>query len=53
MSIVIIFIVKTYYPDKVAMEEIIKYTLPISVIYNLIYITFIASLIWIKKGGVK
>jgi len=53
LAIVVIYIAKTYYPDKVEMEEIIKYTLPISVIYNLIYITLIASLIWVKKGGVK
>ena len=49
MSVVVIMIAKTYYGDRVDMEEIIKYTLPISVIYNLIYLTLIASLIWIKK----
>ena len=53
IAIVVIIIAKTYYGDIVAMEEITKYTSPISTIYNLIYITLIASLIWIKKGGVK
>ncbi|HEY8892122.1 MAG TPA: endospore germination permease [Clostridium sp.] len=53
MAVVVIITTKTYYGDKLAMEEIIKYTLPISVIYNLIYLTLMASLVWIKKGGVK
>ena len=53
IAAVVITITSIYYPDKLAMEEIIKYSLPISVIYNLIYITLITSLIWIKKGGVK
>ncbi|NNU76816.1 GerAB/ArcD/ProY family transporter [Clostridium estertheticum] len=53
IAVLVIIITNTYYPDKLAMEEIIKYTLPFSVIYNLIYITLIASLIWIKKGWVK
>ena len=46
-----IILAKTYYGDRLAMNEITKYTSPISTIYNLIYITLIASLIRIKKGG--
>ena len=53
MAVVVIIIAKTYYGDRVVMEEIIKYAFPISTIYNLIYLTLISSLIWIKKGGVK
>ncbi|MBU3158729.1 spore germination protein [Clostridium frigoris] len=53
LAVVVITIARIYYPDKVAMEEIIKYSCPISIIYNLLYITLITSLIWIKKGGVK
>lgn len=53
IAVVVIIITKTYYPDKLAMEEIIKYSLPISIIFNLIYITLIAGLIRIKKGVVK
>ena len=51
MAVVVIMIAKTYYGDELAMSEITKYTSPISIIYNLIYITLMASLIWIKKGG--
>ena len=53
MAVVVIILTNTYYGDKVAMDEITKYTSPISAIYNLMYITLIASLIWIKKGRVK
>ena len=53
MAVVVIMLAKTYYGDLLAMEEITKYTSPISTIYNLIYLTLITSLIWIKKGGVK
>ena len=53
IAVVVIIITKTYYGDMLAMDEITKYTSPISTIYNLIYITLITSLIWIKKGGVK
>ncbi|MBW9158263.1 GerAB/ArcD/ProY family transporter [Clostridium tagluense] len=49
----VIIIAKTYYGDKVSLDEITKYTSPISTIYNLIYITLITILIWIKKGGAK
>ncbi|MGH4123284.1 MAG: GerAB/ArcD/ProY family transporter [Clostridium sp.] len=49
----VIIIAKTYYGDKVALDQITKYTSNISTIYNLIYITLITILIWIKKGGVK
>ena len=51
MTLVVIIIVKTYYGDILAMNVITKYTSPISTIYNLIYITLISSLIWIKKEG--
>jgi spore germination protein len=51
MAVVVIMIAKTYYGDMLAMEQITKYTSPISTIYNLIYLTLITSLIWIKKGG--
>lgn len=47
----VIIIAKTYYGDKLALDEITKYTSPISTIYNLIYITLITILVWIKKGG--
>jgi len=50
MAIVFIIIAKTYYGDALAIAEITKYTSPISTLYNLIYITLIASLICIKKG---
>ena len=53
MATVVIIIAKTYYGDVLAIEQITKYTSPISTIYNLIYLTLIASLIWIKKGGAK
>mgnify|MGYP001567292035 CR=1 FL=1 len=53
IAVVVIILAKIYYGDKLAMDEITKYTAPISTIYNLIYISLIASLIWIKKGGVK
>ena len=53
MAVVVIMIAKTYYSDELAMSEITKYTSPISIIYNLIYITLMACLIWIKKGEVK
>ncbi|MGV8984203.1 GerAB/ArcD/ProY family transporter [Clostridium sp.] len=51
MAVVVIILANTYYGDKVALDQITKYTSPISTIYNLIYITLIASLIWIKKEG--
>jgi spore germination protein len=53
MAVVVIMITKTYYGDLLAMDQITKYTAPISTIYNLIYLTLITSLIWIKKGGIK
>jgi len=53
IAVVVIIIANTYYGDVVAMDQITKYTSPISTIYNLMYITLIASLIWIKKGRVK
>jgi spore germination protein len=53
LAVVVIMLAKTYYGDMLEMEQITKYTSPISTIYNLIYITLITSLIWIKKGGVK
>ncbi|MGH4120494.1 GerAB/ArcD/ProY family transporter [Clostridium sp.] len=53
IAIVVIIIANTYYGDMVAMDQITKYTSPISTIYNLMYITLIASLIWIKKGRIK
>jgi spore germination protein len=53
MAVVVIMLAKTYYGDLLAVDEITKYTSPISTIYNLIYLTLITSLIWIKKGGVK
>jgi spore germination protein (amino acid permease) len=53
MASVVIILAEIYYGDKLAMEEITKYTSPISTIYNLIYITLISSLIWVKKGRVK
>lgn len=53
LAIVVIILAKTYYGDVLAMEQITKYTSPISCIYNLIYLTLITSLIWIKKGGVR
>lgn len=46
----VIIIAETYYGDKVELDEITKYTSPISTIYNLIYITLISILVWIKKG---
>lgn len=51
MAAVVILITKTYYGDQVALEQITKYTSPISTIFNLIYITLVASLVWIKKEG--
>ena len=53
MAVVVIMIAKTYYGDELAMAEITKYTSPISIVFNLLYITLTASLIWIKKGGAK
>lgn len=51
MAIVVITIAKTYYVDVTAMEQISKYTSPISTIYNVMYLTLISSFIWIKKAG--
>ncbi|MBU3114135.1 GerAB/ArcD/ProY family transporter [Clostridium lacusfryxellense] len=51
MASVVILIAKNYYGDVVVMDEITKYTAPISVIYNLLYITLVSTLIWIKKEG--
>ncbi|MCB2352832.1 GerAB/ArcD/ProY family transporter [Clostridium estertheticum] len=53
IAIVVMVLAKTYYGDVLAMGEITKYTSTISVTYNLVYITLIASLIWLKRGGVK
>ena len=53
IAVVVIILVKTYYVDLVAVDQITKYTSPISTIYNLMYITLIASLIWVKKGRIK
>jgi spore germination protein len=53
IAIVVIVITEIYYGDMVEMGEIIKYTAPMSTIYNLIYITLITSLVWIKDGGRK
>ena len=53
LGVVVIMLAKNYYGDVLAREEITKYTSPISTIYNLIYLTLITSLIWIKKGVVK
>ncbi|MGH4140176.1 GerAB/ArcD/ProY family transporter [Clostridium sp.] len=53
MATVVIILAEIYYKDMLAIVEIMKYTSPISTIYNLMYITLIASLIWIKKGRVK
>ncbi|WP_291634154.1 endospore germination permease [Clostridium sp.] len=53
LASVVIILAEIYYGDKLAIDEISKYTSPISTIYNLIYITLIASLIWIKKGRAK
>lgn len=49
IAVVVIIIAKTYYGDRLAVNEITKYTGPISIIYNLIYLTLISGLIWIKK----
>jgi spore germination protein (amino acid permease) len=51
IAIIVIFLAKQYYVDEVSLIAITKYTSPISTIYNLIYITLIAILIRIKKGG--
>lgn len=48
-SVIIIFITMIYYGDMLDRDEIDKYTSMISTIYNLIYITFIAALVWIKE----
>lgn len=51
IAFVVIMIAKTYYVDELAVGQITKFTAPISIIYNLTYITLVASLIWIKKEG--
>ncbi|MBU3188052.1 spore germination protein [Clostridium bowmanii] len=51
IAVSVIITSMTFYGDKLALDEITKYTSPISTIYNLIYITLITILIWIKKGG--
>jgi len=53
LAALVIILAETYYVDKVTMDEITKYTSPISTIYNLMYITLITILVWIKKGGAK
>ena len=53
MAVVVIILTNTYYGDNVIINKSTKYTSSISAIYNLMYITLIASLIWIKKGRVK
>jgi len=49
ISVFTLILVKNYYGDMLAMEQITKYTAPISIIYNLLYITLITILVWIKK----
>jgi spore germination protein len=51
MAVLVIMLAKTYYGELLVMHEITKYTSPISTIYNLIYLTLMAGLIWIKKAG--
>ncbi|MBV7276730.1 endospore germination permease [Clostridiaceae bacterium UIB06] len=51
MSVIIIGITIIYYRDMLDRSRIGQYTSSISTIYNLIYITFIAILVRIKKGG--
>jgi spore germination protein len=53
MAAVVIILTKNYYVDFLSKDEITKYTSPISIIYNLIYLTLITIVIWIKKGRVK
>ena len=53
LAVVVIILANTYYEDLLSGQEISKYTAPISTIYNLMYLTLITSLIWIKKGGTK
>lgn len=49
MSVIIIIITIIYYGDMLAKNKIDQYISIISTIYNLIYITFIAILVWLKK----
>lgn len=51
MSVIIIAIIMIFYEDMLNRNKIDKYTSMISTIYNLIYITFIAILVRLKKEG--
>jgi spore germination protein (amino acid permease) len=53
ISVIIISITMIFYRDMLSRDKIDQYTTMFSTIYNLIYITFIATLVWIKKGGSK
>ncbi|NMM62627.1 endospore germination permease [Clostridium sp. P21] len=49
ISVIIISITMVYYRDMLSRDKIDQYTTMVSTVYNLIYITFIAALVWIKK----
>lgn len=49
ISVFFIYICRKYYSNLLNRNAILNYTVPISIIYNLIYTSFIALLIFIKK----
>jgi len=51
LGIVVIFITTTFLPDRLNREAIVSYTTKFSVGFNLLYITIIAVIIFIKKDG--
>jgi len=51
LGIAVIFITITFLPDRLSREAIVSYTTKFSVGFNLLYITIIAVIIFIKKDG--
>lgn len=51
ISAVLIYICNKYYSNLLNREKVLKLTVPLSIIYNLSYISIIALLIYIKKDG--
>lgn len=49
VSVVLIYICNKYYSNLLSRANIIKTTVPLSISYNLVYISVIALLIYIKK----
>jgi len=51
LGIIVIFITMTFFPDRLSRESIVSVTTKFSVGFNLLYITVIAAIIFVKKDG--